>query len=370
MQGCYTQKPAVWTPNTEVECEMTNPSCMIVSCSATKMQARLHSNLFHKNEKHSGSFADQLLNGDRSLKFNGVELEHDEPCGFKVEKGNDQFQQNVWIIIDWDYGTCFQDDKSKPVIVGENIVYTVKLQSYGNDADDNGDIEFYVNTEVEAVCEYDRNIITNPVNFYVNQEDTLINQLSDGKLDSVVECNFFTDEERTKPISNNNIVNMGQTIYGQVNSKLKIGDLRYKLTDLVVRDGNDNASKTFHVIEDNENTAEVNAKSEGSADTGSTLDFSYMSFGFEDLEHQNKLEVECHVSIEKNPCSDVICEEGEEKVLVDDKCECSYSKFFNNENRAIMRWFFLSQQCFNVIFKIPLKSFLCPRQSLKVAHRK
>jgi hypothetical protein len=321
LMGCYTQKPAIWTPDTEVECEMTNPSCLMVTCDGANMKAKINGNLFHRNEKHSGLFADQLVNGDRSLKFNGVELVQGDPCGYEVE-ASDQFGQNAWITIDWDYKTC--GDNFDPTIVGDHIVYSVKLESYGNDADTNGDIEFYVNTAIEAVCEYDRDIVTNPVKFYVNQEDTLMTELSDGKLDDVVECNFYIDEQRTKLINSNNIVNMGQTIYGRVDSKLKIGDLRYRLTDLVVRDGNENSTKSFHVIKDNENTAEVNAVSDGSANTGSTLDFSYMSFGFEDLEHQNKLQITCGVSIEKGLCSDFICEDDEDKVVVDDKCECAF----------------------------------------------
>ena len=325
-EGCYTQKPEIWTPGTDVECEMTNPKCLQVTCDGGRMQAQIQGNLFHTHGPwHESSFVDELLADERSLKINDNVLVHNDPCGYTVKQYTDwQGTHNVWIMIDWDYDTCssyFDTD-----IVGEDIVYSVKIQSIGNDADKNDDIEFFVNTEIEAVCKYDRNIVTDPVNFFVNQEDTLIEELSNGKLDDVVECNFFIDPARTKPIDANNIVNMGQTIYGQVKSTLKIGDLQYRLTDLVVKDGNDAGSKTFYVIENNVNTEEVKAVSEGTADTGSTLDFSYMSFGFEDLDHQNKQIVQCHVTIEKNPntnpCSDVICEVGEEQEVVDNTCVC------------------------------------------------
>ena len=213
-EGCYTQVSEIWTPGKDVECEMTNPNCLQVTCEGGSMQAQIQGNLFHTHGSwHENSFVDELLAKKRTLKLNGKVLVHDDACGYKVKQYTDYgIDHNVWITIDWDYDTC--KEYFEPEIVGQDIVYSVKLQSIGNDADNNDDIEFYVNTEIKATCKYDRNILLNS-SFYVNQEDTLINKLSDGQLDDVAECNFFVDEDRTKPINADNIVYMGQTIHGQ-----------------------------------------------------------------------------------------------------------------------------------------------------------
>ena len=120
-------------------------------------------------------------------------------------------------------------------------------------------------------------------------------------------------------IGDKNIVNMGQTVYGKASALLKMPGLKYTLTGVVVSDasgqvkGADGVSpKSFDVIGPvDENTTaipmsgDVEAKwenqSTGSAPTepGADIDFSYLSFGFEDLGHQNKLKVQCNIKVEK-----------------------------------------------------------------------
>ena len=54
--------------------------------------------------------------------------------------------------------------------------------------------------------------------FIVNQED--VNAVADamGKFDDTFDCKFYEDENRQNQILSNNIVNMGEMIYGQVES--------------------------------------------------------------------------------------------------------------------------------------------------------
>ena len=109
---------------------------------------------------------------------------------------------------------------------------------------------------------------------------------------------------RKRPILSNvlkshNIVNMGSTIYGAVESSVKMPGVLYRLTDVIVEDTNvPSTGKSYNVIDNGVTDTIVNAQSAGSAATGTDIFFSYLSFGFENLAHQNKLGIQCKVELD------------------------------------------------------------------------
>ena len=153
-------------------------------------------------------------------------------------------------------------------------------------------IEIYVDTNISVECKYEKDVVINADGFWINQEDVDISKSDTSLLADVAECKFYSDAAREKQISSQNIVNMGSTIYGEVDYSVKMGDLQFRLTDVVVSDGTPDG-KSYSVIENSVPKVDVAAYSEGSAETGSKLDFSYLSFGFENLGHQNKVRIQC-----------------------------------------------------------------------------
>merc|ERR1712003_149006 len=281
---CYTQDKG-WLKGVDVTCSMTNPDCLDVTCSSDSIQASFDADLFHTNLENTASFMEQLESGHRELWYNGNKLEVNAPCGFTLT--------STGFEINWSYKRC---NITPSMNADEEIVYSVSLSSPGN-APGYDDIEFYVDTDVEASCAYDSKVVVNAEGFWVNQEDVEAAGDAKGKLGGTFDCKFFDDEARNNQILGENIVNMGEMIYGQVTSTALNG-LSYELVGVTVTNAN-NLAMSFPVIDGGVPNSDVRASSDGSAETGQSVNFSYLSFGFESETgtNQNEINIECAVDL-------------------------------------------------------------------------
>merc|ERR1711937_650176 len=285
---CYTQNQG-WMPGKDITCDMTNPDCLNVSCSSNSIKPTFDTELFHTNLENEDSFMEQLESGHREMWYNGNKLELNAPCGFTVSADG--------VHIDWAYDLC---NISPTMDDNEDIVYSVSLSSPGN-APGYPTIEFYVDTAVEASCAYNSKVVVNADGFWVNQEDVDAAGSAMGKLDETFHCKFYDDEARSNQILSNNIVNMGEMIYGQVTSGSLTG-LSYELVGVTVTNAN-NLAMSYPVINGGVPSADVHASSDGSAETGQSVNFSYLSFGFETDtgSNQNEINIECAVDLFVTP---------------------------------------------------------------------
>merc|ERR1711933_278099 len=233
-------------------------------------------------EKNSGTFAEQLSAGKRSLTVQsgtnkGNTLSSSGDCSYSVNANGD-------IDIDWSFEKCsaYMDLN----LDGDNIVYTAKIQADGNTAADDTStvIEFYIDTD-------------DAESFWINQEDVEASQNAAGDLDGEFGCKFYSDENREDEITASNIVNMGVNIYGQVTSTALLG-LKYELTDVVISNAD---GDTFSPIQNSAGDPLVNGAitSANPAATGDDILFEYLSFGFEDNtgKDQNQVNIKCHISL-------------------------------------------------------------------------
>merc|ERR1711897_97426 len=227
-------------------------------------------------EKNSGTFAEQLSAGKRSLTVQsgtnkGNTLSSSGDCSYSVNANGD-------IDIDWTSENCsaYMDLN----LDGDNIVYTAKIQADGNTAADDTStvIEFYIDTDAAASCSYPKHITVDAESFWINQEDVEASQNAAGDLDGEFGCKFYSDENREDEITASNIVNMGVNIYGQVTSTALLG-LSYKLTDVIIS----NTKDTFSPIAGKVANSLVDAQitSGNPEPTGTDILFNYLSFGFE-----------------------------------------------------------------------------------------
>merc|ERR1712176_330786 len=244
-----------------------------------------HSELFHTNLENENTFMEQLESGHREMWYNGNKLDLNAPCGFTVSADG--------VHIDWAYDLC---NVTPTMNDNEDIVYSVSLSSPGN-APGYPTIEFYVDSAVEASCAYNSKVVVNADGFWVNQEDVNAAGNAMGKLDNTFHCKFYDDEARSNQILSNNIVNMGEMIYGQVTSDSLTG-LSYELVGVTVTNAN-NLAMSYPVINGGVPSPDVHASSDGSAQTGQSVNFSYLSFGFESETgtNQNELNIECAVDV-------------------------------------------------------------------------
>ena len=287
---------------------MTNPACLVVECSGTKMKATLRYDLFQVNEKHETSFGDQLKDGVRELIYDGKPLSTTGNCGYSVDEANKM------IHLDWSYTDC-QEDMSPTINADDELVFTMALKSPGN-APGFADIEFYVDTDVTAQCKYPSEITVEHA-FWVNQEDTEAAGNAKGVFDKLFKCDFFNDAKYEQEINDDSIVNMGKPIYGKAYPMLAMPGLKYTLTGVVVSDASGQVwdvagvtPKSYNVIgpakglvipmsDDVEAQWENHSTGFAPTEPGSSIDFSYLSFGFENLNHQNELKVQCNIKVEK-----------------------------------------------------------------------
>jgi len=281
--GCYTQDKQ-WAVGEDVSCEMTNTDCLSVSCSSGGIKASFRADLFHTNLENEDSFMQQLKDGHRSIEYNGVPLQRGDACGYTTTAKS--------VVIDWDYARC----GVSPTMVDDQIVYSVSLSSPGN-APGYPTIEFYVDTDVEASCAYDSKVVVDADGFWVNQEDVDAAADAMGKFDDTFDCKFYADADYQNQILSNNLVNMGEMIYGQVES-VELAGLSYNLVGVTVTNANDE-DMSYAVIDGGVPSPDVKASSEGNAQTGQSLNFSYLSFGFESATgtNQNEINIQCAVEL-------------------------------------------------------------------------
>merc|ERR1711935_356346 len=205
--GCYTQSPPVWSVNTPVSCLMDNAACMNVTCEPGSLSAFFREDFFHTNSEDGRTFVQQLVDGKRKLKrSSGDDVLHNQACGFVVVNGG--------ILVNMDYNEC----QIMPTMSNNGMIqYSVTLAADGNDADQSNMIEFYVDLDTTASCQYNPDVEVDAA-FWINQEDPEMATSDVGKLNNLFECCFFADQERQNRIMPHNIVNMGEFIYGSVKS--------------------------------------------------------------------------------------------------------------------------------------------------------
>ena len=306
--GCYVQSEP-WQPGKNVSCSMENAACMTTTCEADGISAFFSENLFHVNSKHSGSFMEQLQAGHRVLRRadTGAILQDvmdinntGDLCGYQVVDGG--------IQLNWNYWMC----GVAPTMKNGKITYGITLQALGNDADSDPMIEFYVDFDATAECQYDPEIDLE-ASFFVNQEDVNAEVSQDGSLEENFDCLFYEDSKRKNQIMDHNIVNMGERIYGRVESKSNAGyGLIYKLQRVTFTDasGKTNPQASFKVVGGGKGSKIVQAKVQKSKyiqnqkywrPLGENMKFSFLSFGFEDLDEQNAVDIKCHIKIDIDP---------------------------------------------------------------------
>jgi len=278
--ACWTQSPATWTPNTPVTCEVKEiPSCIQVDCQATKIQAFLSFDLFDETNDPLNSGRDlkkDLQSGARALTFKN--------CA----NGPDPQYVTNGFNLDFPLGSnCLSASYNS---TSDDLTYSFEV--YLNDGTTNTQtIEFHTDSKISGACKYPMTVEVDPDNFWVNQEDVEAFEDGVGDLAKNFNCTFSTDGGVN--IGPNNIVNMGDTINGQVTSN-QLNSINYSLTKVLVSDGNSNS---FDV---QANAADVNGVFNNVADiaTGTPINFSWMSFGFSNhQEDQNNLEVKCEVKL-------------------------------------------------------------------------
>jgi len=296
--ACYTDS-GTWTANDSVTCTYDPASnCIVPTCSATGLAATFSPDLFHTNEFNSGNFGAQLLAGKRSLTVQsgtkaGNTLSDTGNCSYSVDASTGT------ISINWSFEKC--SDHMDLKLDNGNIVYTAKIQADGNSGatdDNNNVIEFYIDTDAAASCSYPAEVsVTN--SFWINQEDVEASQNAAGELDGEFGCKFYTEADLNpaSEITSSNIVNMGVQIYGQVTSTELLG-LKYELTDVII---SNNAGDTFSPIANSAGDPLVSGAitSDNPEDTGTSILFEYLSFGFEQNsgKDQNKVSIECKISL-------------------------------------------------------------------------
>jgi len=281
--GCYVQNND-WTPGADITCEMMNTACLKVECSPSGISATLSAKLFHTNLEDDRTFAAQLQAGARKLSVNNKEVRENETCGFNIA-GDD-------VVINWNYADC----EVSPTLVGDDIHYSLTVSADGNSRDTSDIIEFYVDTDIEATCTYPTLYAINATGFHINQEDTSAIGSGFGDLTDLFDCSFY-DSQKVRErnlIDSDNIVNMGQMIFGEVSTITAGGyGLYYRLESVKVSSGD----KDFFVIKDNKSEKLVSAKRQNKKEIGKPLRFRYLSFGFENESDQNFLDIVCGIRV-------------------------------------------------------------------------
>merc|ERR1712193_139053 len=205
--GCYVQNED-WTPGADITCQMMNKACLKVECTPSGISATLSAKLFQTNLEDDRTFAAQLQAGARTLSVNNKEVSENQACGYTID-GDD-------VILNWNYADC----EVAPTLVGNDIHYSLTVSADGNSGDDSDIIEFYVDTNIEATCTYPTRYAINATGFHINQEDTSAIGSGFGDLSNLFDCSFY-DSPKNKErnlIDSDNIVNMGQMIFGEVST--------------------------------------------------------------------------------------------------------------------------------------------------------
>merc|ERR1712131_49553 len=100
-------------------------------------------------------------------------------------------------------------------------------------------------------------------------------------------------------IGSDNIVNMGENIYGSVNAKCAGNGLLYKLSKVKFCDVSGGTGQCLDVIRGGHGKDIVNAavSKPKKNDFSVNQKFRFLSFGFEDLSNQNEVEAACTLTI-------------------------------------------------------------------------
>ena len=96
----------------------------------------------------------------------------------------------------------------------EQIHYSVSLSVEHRDGSKM--VEFAIDTDVTATCSYCSSITMRSDGFIANQEDTIVDTPGLGKFDELFTCRFYTDPKFQNEILSHDLVNMGTTVYGRV----------------------------------------------------------------------------------------------------------------------------------------------------------
>merc|ERR1712123_14342 len=288
---CYTQNTQwMHDANTDIQCTMDNAECLKNSCKVGSMKVELDTELFHTNQYIPGEFIDLLASGDRTLEMNGQPLSN----GDWTAVGN-------MIVVNVNYA----NNNGTPTMfkVGNKnfIKYGITFQSMGNDDDSSSMIEFFVDHKVTADCVYPADIDIEADGFWINQEDVEMATEGTAELKKQFDCKFYADSARSDQIMAHNIVNMGEMLYAEVDSKPLHG-LGYHLTGVQVSDPQ-NAANVYEVA-DAANVATVSYSvnpTSSKSPTGANIFFQYLSFGFETYGvpngNQNEVNVKCNVEL-------------------------------------------------------------------------
>merc|ERR1712048_143574 len=180
--------------------------------------------------------------------------------------------------------------------MGDDLTYSFEVSLNDGTTNVGSTIEFHTDSKISGACKYPMTVEVDPDNFWVNQEDVEAFEDGVGDLAKNFNCTFTSGGVQ---IDSDNIVNMGDTINGQVTSN-QLNSINYSLTKVLVSDGSGNS---FDV---QQNAAQVAGVFTGVTDiaTGTPINFSWMSFGFSNhQEDQNNLEVKCEVKLTYVPPS-------------------------------------------------------------------
>ena len=321
--GCYVQN-LQWDGSGQqnIQCDMLNPLCLDVTCSPTGMTAKLRADLFHTHQLNLDTIQQQLIAGGtavggtgRDLLVNGIRVPHQS----QTQNTDLYFTvTNEFVVVNWSYqstqvaAVASLDHLDSCAGEGDNAIgYTISFTAPGNSAENNQDIEFYVDTTVHATCQYCTNFDIEAENFWVNQEDVNAIQQDYGSLAPLFDCKLFSDSNRQPgsevkemkvnqmlsfKLTDDNIVNMGETIYGEVTSSENLPNVKYRLVEFKVTDGT-NPQNSYNVVDANVAQTDVSASKDPDADTGSSLFFQYMSFGFQGNANQNVLINQCKIEL-------------------------------------------------------------------------
>lgn len=259
-------------------------NCLAIECEATQITATLDYRLFDDQNVDAETLKEALEAGNREFDFGACS---DEP---QVTYGNEA------AVLTWGIGS----DCLSPRVDGDNLVYSFSVSLNDADSDHAGldqGIEFHTDTTVNGQCTYSTEITINN-EFWVNQEDVEARRENEGAFDANFECNFSTVQDFASKLEEENIVNMGDTIYGQLVSTEAIPRISYRLTALVVTDPNDDDRDSFDIFAQ-QGIVNGNFPDQPTA-TGQNYAFDWTSFGFQGLSNQNQLALQCQVKLVLN----------------------------------------------------------------------
>jgi len=267
----------------QVTCSLKpEAGCLAIECEATQITATLDYRLFDDQNVDAATTKEALEAGNREFAFDCTDVP------------DITYEDDAAVLV-WGIGSnCLS-----PRVDGDDLVYSFSVSLNDVDSDHAGlaqGIEFHTDTTVNGQCTYPTEI-TLSNEFWVNQEDVEARRENEGAFDANFECNFSTDQDFVTKLEEENIVNMGDTIYGQLVSTEAIPRISYQLTALVVTDPNED-DHSFDIFAQ-QGIVNGNFPDQPTA-TGQNYAFDWTSFGFQGLSNQNQLALQCQVKLVLN----------------------------------------------------------------------